>query len=78
MAKTKTFDYQIAVPSYKREHIVTTQTLQTLKSLGNDLSNVTVFTANSEQTAIYKVATQAVGLDVNIVTGVPGLTACRI
>ena len=78
MAKTKTFDYQIAVPSYKREHIVTTQTLQTLKSLGNDLSNVTVFTANSEQTAIYKTATQAVGLDVNVVTGVPGLTACRI
>ena len=74
----KKLQYEIAIPSYKREHILTTQTLQTLKDLGNDLSNVTVFTANSEQTAIYKTATQAVNLDVNVVTGVPGLTACRI
>jgi hypothetical protein len=75
---TKKFKYEIAIPSYKREHILTTQTLQTIRDLGNDLSNVTVFTANSEQTAIYKMATQAVGLDVNVVTAVPGLTACRI
>lgn len=78
MAKKKTtLDYQIAIPSYKRPHIVTTQTLQTLRDLGNDLSNVTVFTANSEETAIYKTATQAVGLDVNVVTGVPTLIGQR-
>ena len=76
--KRKSFDYQIAVPSYKRPHILTTQTLQTLQNLGNNLSNVTVFTANPEETAIYKTATQAVGLDVNVVTAVPGLTACRV
>jgi hypothetical protein len=77
-SKTKNFDYQIAIPSYKRPHILTTQTLQTLQNLGNDLSNVTVFTANSEETAIYKTTTQAVNLDVKVVTAVPGLTACRV
>lgn len=77
MAK-KNFKYEIAIPSYKRPHILTTQTLQTLRNLGSDLSNVTVFTANHEETAIYKTVTQAVDLNVNIVTGVPGLTACRI
>jgi hypothetical protein len=76
MTKTK-FDYQIAIPSYKRSHIVTTQTLQTLLGLGSDLSNVTVFTANSEETEIYKSATQESGLNVNIVTAVPTLIACR-
>lgn len=69
--------YQIAIPSYKRPHIVTTQTLQTLRNLGNDLSNVTIFTANSEQTAEYKLVTQAVNLDIDIVTAVPGLLAAR-
>jgi hypothetical protein len=72
-----TANYQIAIPSYKRPHIVTTQTLQTLLGLGNDLSNVTIFTANNEETAIYKTATQAVGYDVNIQTGVPGLVNVR-
>ena len=74
----KKFTFKIAIPSYKRPHILTTQTLQTLKNLGSDLSNVTVFTANHEEEAIYRTVTQAVNLDVNIVTAVPGLTACRI
>ena len=77
MTKEK-LEFEIAIPSYKRPLILTTQTLQTIKNLGADLSRVTVFTANSEETAIYKTATQAVGLDINIITAVPGLTACRI
>jgi len=72
-----TSNYQIALPSYKRPHIVTTQSLQTLLNLGNDLSNVTVFTANSEETAIYKTVIQSVGYNVNVVTAAPGLVGCR-
>lgn len=71
-------DYQIAVPSYKRPHFLVSQTIQTLKGLGSDLSNVTVFVANPEEKAIYTAASQTVGLSLNIVVGVPGLLAQRV
>jgi len=77
MTNKTEFKYQIAIPSYKRPHIVTTQTLQTLLNLGNDLSNVTIFTANAEESVTYKIVTQAVGYNVNIVTAEPGLVNCR-
>lgn len=71
-------DYQIAIPSYKRPNYVVSQTLQTLKNLGSDFSNVTVFVANKEEKLIYDTAIEGVGLKVETVVGVPGLLKQRI
>ena len=65
-------DYQIAIPSYKRPNYVVSQTLQTLKNLGSDFSNVTVFVANKEEKLIYDTAIEGIGLKVETVVGVPG------
>jgi hypothetical protein len=69
--------YQIAIPSYRRSELLVTQTLQTLLKLGSDLSNVTVFTANEEETLIYRTVLEAASIDAKVVTGVPGLLSCR-
>lgn len=71
------FDYQIAIPSYKRPNYLVSQTLQTLKQLGSDFSNVTVFVANQEEKLIYQTASEAVGFDLNVVVAVPTLIGCR-
>jgi hypothetical protein len=73
----KPLEYKIAIPSYRRSELLVTQTIQTLKTLGNDLSNVTVFTANDEETLIYRTVLEAANIDVSVVTGVPGLLSCR-
>lgn len=70
-------NYQIAIPSYKRPNYVVSQSLQTLKALGSDLSNVTVFVADKEEKLIYDTAIEGVGLKVATVVGVPGLTTQR-
>jgi len=70
-------NYQIAIPSYKRHNYVISQSLQTLKALGSDLSNVTVFVADKEEKFIYDTAIEGVGLKVATVVGVPGLLKQR-
>ena len=69
--QTQSFDYQIAVPSYKRQNTLITQTLATLKRYGTDMSRVTVFVADHQEELIYRTAMEAVGWDdVKIVVGV--------
>jgi len=70
-------NYQIAIPSYRRQNILITQTLQTLRELGNDLSNVTVFTANEDESEIYREALRNSNMDIRVITGVPTLIGQR-
>lgn len=70
--------YQIAIPSYKRPNYLVSQTLQTLKRLGSEFSNVTVFVANKEEKLIYDTAIEGAGMSVKTVVGVPGLINQRV
>jgi hypothetical protein len=64
-------EYQIAIPSYKRQNVLITQTLQTLKKYGAPMGRVTVFVASPEEKLIYDTALEAVGMgEIPTVVGV--------
>jgi hypothetical protein len=71
MTKRNKVEYQITIPSYKRQNILITQTLQTLKKYGAPMDRVTVFVANPEEKLIYDTALEAVGMgEIRTVVGV--------
>ena len=72
-------NYEIAIPSYKRPDRVVSETLTTLQRHGADMTRVTVFTANEEETADYEKAIYGAGFDeVTVAQGVLGIANQRI
>jgi len=67
------FEYQIAIPSYKRHNLLLQQTIPTLQKLKADLSRVTVFVANEDEKSIYDTTLDGAGFDIPVVVGVPGI-----
>ena len=67
------FDFQIAIPSYKRHNLLLQQTIPTLIKLKADLSKITVFVANSEERLIYQTRLESANLGIPVVVGVPGI-----
>ena len=52
--KFRVSDYQIAIPSYKRDKTLRDKTLRVLERYGVDPRKVTIFVANQEELEIYK------------------------
>jgi hypothetical protein len=48
------FDYQIAIPSYKRAELLKNVTLKTLERYGANRDRITIFVANEQQAEEYK------------------------
>lgn len=52
--KISSFQYEVAIPSYKRHETIKEKTLATLKRYGIPSSKITVFVANKEEETLYK------------------------
>jgi hypothetical protein len=67
-------DWQIIIPSYKREETVQKKSLATLKHYGIPASKITIYVADKEQEKIYRAV---VPKDIKIKVGEPGLAQVR-
>jgi hypothetical protein len=74
--KKNKFNYEIAIPSYKRPETLRDKTLTILKAYRISADKITVFVANKEQEVIYK-ETLIPGTYGKIVIGVVGMGAIR-
>lgn len=70
-------DYQVAIPSFKREKTIQTKTLRVLQEHNIPPELVTIFTANEDQQRIYEEALKDHPYGKNIVMGVPTIGAQR-
>lgn len=66
-------DYEVAIPSYRRAHVLAAKTLPMLRRLGVPLDRQTIYVANETEAAEYR----ALIPDVKIVVGVLGLLKQR-
>jgi hypothetical protein len=69
-------NYIVAIPSYKRENVLVTKTLKTLKDGGVPSSKIQIFVANTEERDNYENAVPKDLYD-KIVVGVKGITEQR-
>jgi hypothetical protein len=69
-------NYIVAIPSYKRENVLATKTLKTLKDGGVPASKIQIFVANAEERDNYEKAVPKDLYD-KIVVGVKGITEQR-
>jgi len=69
-------NYVVAIPSYKREHIISHKTLQTLKDGGVPASKIYIFVANEPERKSYE---KTIDKDLygKLVVGVKGITKQR-
>jgi cellulose synthase/poly-beta-1,6-N-acetylglucosamine synthase-like glycosyltransferase len=74
--KRNRFNYEIAIPSYKRPETLRDKTLTILKAYRIPADKITVFVANKEQEGIYK-ETLVSGTYGKIVVGIVGMGAIR-
>jgi len=74
--KFRVSDYQIAIPSYKRERTLVTCTLAVLKKHKIDPKRVTIFVANEAERVRYAVALEATEYR-NLVVAEPGMARVR-
>jgi len=74
--KKNTFNYEVAIPSYKRPETLRDKTLTILKAYRIPADKITIFVANAEQESIYK-KTLTSGTYGKIVVGVVGMGAIR-
>jgi cellulose synthase/poly-beta-1,6-N-acetylglucosamine synthase-like glycosyltransferase len=74
--KRNRFNYEVAIPSYKRPETLRDKTLTILKAYRIPADKITVFVANKEQEGIYK-ETLVSGTYGKIVVGIVGMGAIR-
>jgi hypothetical protein len=74
--KKNNFDYEVAIPSYKRPETLRDKTLTILKAYRIPADKITVFVANKEQMEIYT-KTLTSGTYGKIVIGIVGMGAIR-
>jgi len=70
---TNKTEFQIAIPSYKRHNLLVQQTIPTLENLKANLDKVTIFVASSQEKLIYDTTLEALGYNLEVVVGVPGI-----
>jgi len=65
---------KIAIPSYKREKILTSKTLPLLKRYGFGDDEIDIFVADEEEYSVYK---KLLSPDINIVVAIKGIKNVR-
>ena len=73
---SRTGDWIVVIPSYKREETVQKKTLATLKKYGVPASKITIFVADKDQKAAYEAAIPK-GTVKEFIVGEPGLAQVR-